>query len=116
MRMPIIGITARRRLLPPDDRRVPIEITPEAKKALWEFLVRDLAATGIGYSEFILHSITVWREIEARKAEEAARYESHDPLAGRDLGPCSDFAPDTLGDDANVCTTCFYHREDHPYV
>ena len=38
----------------------------------------------------------------------------HSPLGGNDLGPCHDFAPDALGDDPNVCTTCFYHVKDHP--
>lgn len=28
-------------------------------------------------------------------------------------GACLDFAPDTLGDDANVCIGCLYHRLDH---
>ena len=38
----------------------------------------------------------------------------HDPLHGDDKGPCSDFAPDTLGEDPGVCTTCFYQGSDHP--
>lgn len=38
---------------------------------------------------------------------------AHDPLAGVDNGPCDDFAPDTLGDDPQVCTTCFYAAIDH---
>jgi hypothetical protein len=37
----------------------------------------------------------------------------HDPLHGIDPGPCDDFAPDTLGDDPHVCTTCFYAGIDH---
>jgi len=40
-------------------------------------------------------------------------YEAHDPLNGVDFGPCSDFAPDSLGDDPEICTTCFYHLVDH---
>ena len=27
--------------------------------------------------------------------------------------PCQDYAPDTLGPDQNVCTTCFYKGEEH---
>lgn len=43
-------------------------------------------------------------------------YTGHnDPIHGKDNGPCGDFAPDTLGDDPNVCTTCFYHRIDHAW-
>lgn len=40
-------------------------------------------------------------------------YSTHDPLGGVDLGPCDDYAPDTLGDDPRVCTTCFYSVVDH---
>lgn len=40
-------------------------------------------------------------------------YELHDPLNGIDYGPCNDFAPDSLGDNPRVCTTCFYHELDH---
>lgn len=37
----------------------------------------------------------------------------NDPLHGIDNGPCLDFAPDTLGPDPEVCTTCFYVGRDH---
>lgn len=29
-------------------------------------------------------------------------------------GHCTGFAPDTLGDDPDVCTSCLAHRSDHP--
>ena len=51
------------RILAKTDERTPINITPEAKQELWEFLNRDLEATGIGYSEFIRQSIRMWREL-----------------------------------------------------
>lgn len=40
-------------------------------------------------------------------------YDAHDPINGVDLGPCPEFAPDTLGDTPDVCIRCFYNRVDH---
>lgn len=54
----------RPRILAKTDERVPINITAEAREELRVFLVRDMEATGIGYSEFIRQSIRLWREID----------------------------------------------------
>ena len=54
----------RPRMAPQTDERVPINITPEAREELRQFLTHDAEATGIGFSEFIRQSIRLWREIE----------------------------------------------------
>jgi len=43
-------------------KRKTLNITPAARTSLRGFLSHDLAGTGIGYSEFILNSIALWRE------------------------------------------------------
>ena len=55
----------RPRIVPDTDERELINITPDAKRELRHFLMQDMEATGIGYSEFIRQSIRAWREIEA---------------------------------------------------
>lgn len=48
-----------------------------------------------------------------RKNDWEREYDAHDPINGVDLGPCPEFAPDTLGDTPDVCIRCFYNRVDH---
>lgn len=55
--------------------------------------------------------------LEAEMDREDARLDislaDEDREYSDDYGPCADFAPDTLGDDPGVCTTCFYQGIDH---
>ena len=60
------SLRTRPRILAKTDVREPINVAPEAKRELRDFLHRDMEATGIGYSEFIRHSIRMWRELEAK--------------------------------------------------
>ena len=41
--------------------KIPIMVDPDAKKLLQEFLLHDLAGTGIGYSDFIRKAVEMWR-------------------------------------------------------
>lgn len=56
-----IPLKARPRIAVSGKRQM-LKITPAARTSLRGFLSHDLAGTGIGYSEFILNSIALWRE------------------------------------------------------
>lgn len=53
---------------PPDTARIPMLVHPDSRNALSEFLLTDLAQTGIGYSEFLLLAIELWRAVKPELA------------------------------------------------
>jgi len=63
--MPLLTLTQRPRLLPKGDRRVNMKVSPEAREMLARFLLNDVGESGIGFSEFIMQSVVMWREIAA---------------------------------------------------
>lgn len=56
-----MAIAARPRWTPPGETRVPMNIHPDVRAKLRSFLVNELAATGVGYSEFVYRSVGTWR-------------------------------------------------------
>lgn len=52
-------------LIPPDDRRDPINIHPAAKANIYALLQHgELAGTGVGYSEFINNAVIAFKRGE----------------------------------------------------
>jgi len=68
-RATVEGLIPDRWLTPDQDpSREPINIHPEAKKALRHFLHSD-GMEGVGYSEFIYRAVAMWRAILDAEAE-----------------------------------------------
>ena len=52
-----------RRNPPPTIDRVAISVHESSRRKLRQFLMSDLHQTGIGYSEFIVMAIDLWRRV-----------------------------------------------------
>jgi hypothetical protein len=47
---------------PQDAGRVPMNVHLEAREGLSTFLLTDLAGTGVGFSEFLMLAVDLWRK------------------------------------------------------